>query len=1205
MLFSEDQKSAIYTKNKNILVSASAGAGKTTVLVERIIQSILNKENNINIDELLIVTFTNNAASEMKSRIYSALNQKINENNNNLNKYHLKEQLYRLNKCYISTIDSFCLKIVKKNFKILQIDPNFSIGDEAEIENLKQKTLNEFIENLYEEQNDDFLELIESYSPKIDDGNYINTFLSIYNKIQNIFDYKNWLKNSVEKLNIQDENTLLSSTFFQENFCEIKYSLNVAKNILDDIKKIFENFKNSLDKNFEIPSFFNTDFKICRELSNYLEENAYSKFINVASNLKFETFRLTNLKKLDPQAYEEIKTLRDEFKDILNSISKDYFPYSIEQTLNNNKKFYKIFRIFLKLIIEFDEKFLKLKKSEKIFTHTDIAHFCLEILLNKENKVAKEYQEKFKEIIIDEYQDINPIQDKILTSISNGKNMFMVGDMKQCIYKFRNSDPSIFREKLYNINDATEIINLNENFRSNENIINAINFVFEEIMTEELGEVSYKDNSKLKFKADFLDLDNNNINKTEKCELFLIDIKNIDIVKDEFIENLEKVELEANFIVKRIKKLVNEDKFKIFNKNTKKYELIKYKDIVILLRKKKDTVNIISKVLNENGIPTFSKASSGFFDFIEISTIVNILKIIDNPIQDLPLIAVLHSSIFCLKPEELIEIKMFSNEKIFYNSVLNYINSSSENINLNIQNKLKYFINKLKNWQELTQILSISELISFIYEDTNYYNYVGILSKGQARQANLTVFLEKSISFEKNNFNSLFNFLSYVEKMKNKNSEGEVNILAEDEDLVRIMTIHESKGLEFPVVFIPNLSINFNKMDLNETTLIHNDLGIATSIIYIPDEYKNSTLPIKFKFDTFQKRNLKLKIYNEALSEEIRVLYVALTRAKEKLILIGSQKDIKNLHQDKWENMLKNKTLLKKASSFLDWIAASLQKENPFWSVHIIDKSDITLNNNVNSKKSEEIFNFNFSKLLESAKNSSENSDYINEKLNWTYPNNIEKSLKSTSTITEIKRNYQREILGIENFSDFDLKFDYPKFYKTQLDKISAAQIGKIYHTVLEHIDFNISSLNELEIFINKLKKDNILENTELKIIDREKILNFLKSDLVKRIKNSNLVKREQHFTIGLLPEEVYSTSEYKGLKSKVLVNGIIDLYFEEKDKIILVDYKTDKTQNFLNLREKYSIQLEIYKKVLERNTGKKVKESIIYLVNSSKYFNI
>lgn len=1224
MPFTKEQEKAIYTRNKNLLVSAAAGSGKTTVLVERIIQTILNEKNNVNIDNLLVTTFTRNAAMEMKNRIYSVINEKLIENPNNS---HLKAQLYLLDKSYITTIDSFCLSVVKKNFKILNIEPNFKIGDSAEIEILKIEALNDFLENLYEEENQELLSVLNAYSSKADDTDFLEKFLLVYNKIQNIDYPKKWLKEMAETFNIANEDELFNSELFKLAINEIKINLTTANDIISKIENIFSKV---LGSDYKKPKFLIEDINTCQELISSLNNKKYSYFFEKINSLKLERLNLNGLKGHDEEK-NQVKFLRNSFKEIIEGIPKKDFPYTLKQMLRQNKKFYPIFKNFCNLLIDFDNYFMEIKKNKKTFTFNDILHFCLEILLDENltpTKVALEYKEKFKEVIIDEYQDINSIQELILSAICNENNRFMVGDMKQCIYKFRNSNPKIFIEK-YNIknDELNERIDLNQNFRSNKNVVDAINFIFEQIMDKDLGEVNYDENSKLHFSANFEDLNNENKNISEKCEFYLIDNnieKENEAVDDtlEEIKELEEIELEANLIVKRIKKLMEEDNFKVFNRNTKKYEPLDYKDIVILLRNTKTSADVFTKILNENKIPAFTKTSSGFFDFIEVSVVINILKIIDNPMQDLPLISVLHSPIFHFTADELLEIKLLSSNKIYYNEILNYINSKEEDVNLELKNKLEKFINKLKNWQKLSTILTISELISFLYEDTNYYNYIGLLTKGKTRQANLLSLLEKAIDFEKTNIQGIFNFITYVDKIKKGASEGDASILSEDENLVRIMSIHKSKGLEFPIVFVAMLGKKFNESDLTSKILIHNEYGIGATFI---DNFSESlenlemmvnsedeedsedlnypTFSARLEYDTFQKNIIKSKIKSEKLSEEMRVLYVALTRAKEKLILIGSCKDVKK-QKEKWENLSLNKNFIKtNTNSFLDWIGIVLQNENSFWESKIICKGDITSNDNgvITSK----IINFDFIEDINTSTDYSNEKVSINEKLNWVYPNMLEQNLKSKNTISEIKRNYQKEVLGLESFDDLYLNLNLPEFYKKKSSKISPLKKGTIYHTLLEHLDFNISSLNELEKLITSLKENNILKEDEINVIDKTKILDFLSSDLSKRIKNSNLVKREQPFVIGLSPFEVYNNKKYENLSSTILVNGIIDLYFEENNELVLVDYKTDKLKSKKSILDKYYIQLSIYKKALEQSTGKKVKETILCMISENKYINI
>ena len=1231
MEFMPEQKRAIFLKNKNILVSAAAGSGKTTILVERIIQTILNKENNVNIDNLLVVTFTKMAASEMKERVYKALlkNIKLNPKNN-----YLKKQIALMDKSYITTIDSFCYNILKKHFKEADIDPNFKIADNTELEILKTDAINAFLDELYENKNQNFLNLLFASSYKIDDSSFIETFLSIYNQVQNIPFFKEWLINVKNSFNISTKEQFFETEIF------LKY-VEYSKKCIQNAKEIAIVYKNlflfALGENETLPEFVDKDIELCNTLILAIENKRYNLFVDSLSNLKFSKLSLTKLKDFE-KIKEKIKFLRDNFKKLITSFADVFFDASIADIIFNQQNIYPLIKTFCDLMLEFDEYFLNIKKQKNVFSFSDISHFCINILVDKKTfeptAIAKQYQSIFSEIIIDEYQDSNSIQEIILKAISKSNNRFMVGDIKQCIYKFRQANPKIFIEKYINYekkDEQNERIDLNKNFRSNEPVVDSINFIFKQLMSIDLGDVEYDESASLNFAANYP------TNLSEKCELNIIDFTEIEPndETDSILQELNEMkmaELEANFIIKRINKLMYEEKTKIYNKETNKYEPIKFRDIVILLRSTKNTAEILAKILTQNSIPAFSKTSNGFFDFIEVVTVLNILKIIDNPLQDLPLIAVLHSPIFYFSADELLEIKLSTQKKYFYHSIMDFIKLES---NKELINKINKFLSHLLKWQDLVNFLNVKELIEYILNDTNYYNYVGLLKNGKIRQANLFSLLEKALNFENTNLSGLFSFINYIDKVKKGYSEGDANILSEDENLVRIMSIHKSKGLEFPIVFVSMLGKRFNQADLKDRIFFDEQLGLAPSFIKTIDkdlinsisEFEFDKLLPKYSFDSFNKYVIKQKIKIESFSEEMRILYVALTRAKEKLILIGSTKNVEK-QMEKWQNIIILNVkkivpdiLIQNSNSFLDWIATALIKhkkdiflnedamsldifDTSKWNVNIINRQDLILENSKNEDNIKN--NFYIIKQLDTDRDFSGFKDEIYKKLSWIYFNKLEQNIPVRKNISDIKYNYQAEILGLNSFEKPSPNFNLPNFYKTQETSVTSMKKGSIYHKILEHIDFDIFSLEQLNIFFKSLINKNILNKDDLSLIDFDKILTFLNSNLVKRIRKAKLIKRECPFVLGLSPYEVFYLEKYKNLESTILINGIIDLYFEEDGEIVLVDYKTDKVKNNIKqIIERYKIQLEIYKKALEQNTGLKVKQVLIYLLDVNKEVDV
>ena len=1203
MAFTKNQLEAINERNKNILVSAAAGSGKTTVLAERIINKII--KDRVNVDNLLVVTFTKDAAEEMKERIIKRINLELEKDNTNS---FLSEQLVRINKAQISTIDAFCSKIVRTHFKAINIDPNFRIGDKGELDILTDETLQDFLDKYYEENNKEFINLVDAFTKGSNDDNFKSIFLKIYFKSQNLPYPKKWLKDAYNQFKFSNEDEFFSSKIFLKMIDYIQDCINEVLIIFDKIKLISTgvlDFDNNVNDKSTLESFLLNEFSNFYNMLEHIKNKNFKSLIDSIYNLKYDRWKPSFLKE-NPDLKEKIKSLRDLYKKFIDEeIIKKFFSKSLQETMEDIKTIYPILYTLCNLIIEFDEYFMYIKKEKNIFTFNDIAHFCLSILIdnNQPTDIANEYKQIFDEIIIDEYQDSNSIQEKILSIISHN-NRFMVGDIKQCIYRFRQANPAIFNEKYngyFNGKLDGKRIDLNANFRSNKYVIDSINIIFENIMCEKLGEVCYDENAKLYNEAIFPEpKDNENILKN--CSLNIIDcseyVKDID---SNDILDIASDEIEANFICKKINELFSNNTM-VFDKEINKYRPIQYKDIVILMRSKTN-FDTFANILSQNNIPVYTEVSNGFYDFTEIATIINILNVLVNPLQDYALIGTMYSPIFNFSSNELLEIKLFSKDKLFYKNILNFIENSENNI---LKNKCKLFLNKIENWQNLSKSLSINELLSYIYEDSNYYNYLGLLENGSIRQANLYSLLEKAFAFEETNLHGLFNFITYINKFKLFSDDGKASILSKNENVVRIMTIHKSKGLEFPIVFLSNLSKGFNTMDNKEYVLFDEDYMFGISIFNNVDEH----MPRK-RVSSIQKSIISYKNKEESYSEEMRILYVALTRAKENLILTGCINKDFNQTLEKMENLIipdvnyiLPRYFIKAgiSNNYLAWVYTAIKNfdKNNIWDINF-ETYESVIQNNINSSIMDKP-SFNkielFYKLLNLDKNDkyTEDREKIYNNLDWKYPNLIEQSLSSTLSVSEIKRIYQTKFLNYLKPYD-TTNFTLPKFYTLSKDILTPMEIGSIYHKILENIDFSIKENDQLNKFLNNLIIKNIITEKEIEFLDKNIILNFLQTELVNRINKSNLVKRETAFTLGVKAEDIYTDTELEHNDNIILVSGIIDLYFEENDYLVLVDYKTDKTKNKNELLNRYKTQLEIYKKALEQSSGKIVKECIIYSI--------
>lgn len=1187
--WTNEQLNAITQKGNNILVAAAAGSGKTTVLVERIIRKIIN--DNVDIDKILVVTFTNAAASEMRERILTALYKQIDEDP--LNK-RLRKQIVLLNKASICTIDAFCLDIIRNNFFEIGASSNFRIADNTELELLKQEAIEETFEELYLENDDEFNKLIELYAGYKDDENLKNIILKIHNYIQSAPFPEDWLEEQIEKFNMSNI----------EDFSQTEWGKIILKNFRDEVLnsiQILESSKHQLDMITELSKFSLVVADDINQLK-FLEQNwdNWERAHEIANNLKFKTWPTD--KKVVSNLKEETKKARDNVKKRISKAVSQTFIYNTEEAVEDINAMYPILKKIKDVTLKFMEKFSEKKSNKNIMDFSDIEHYALKILLKKDEngiyqktEVAKKYEEKFNEIAIDEYQDSNLVQEYILTSISNEKNIFMVGDVKQSIYRFRQAKPELFLDKYqkYGLepNEYGQKIKLFKNFRSRENILDTTNLIFSDIMSADFGEIEYDESEYLNLGATYEE-PTENVEFAGKTELDIIDLKKEEnedgeeIEEDNSSELLEKTEIEAKFVANRIQKLIK-SKYQVYDRKTG-YRDITYKDIVILLRATSNTANVFEKELLNLNIPVFSDQAENYLESIEIRTITSLLKIIDNPYRDIPLVTVMRSIIGDFTDNELIEIRLTQNEGYFYDSLKEA--KASPKIDGKLKEKVINFLDKLNKWREEERYLPLNEFIQKIYEETDYYNYVRLMPNGQVRKANLKMLLDRAKDYEKISFKGLFNFIRYLEKVKSSNSDlSSAKVIGENENVVRIMSIHKSKGLEFPVAIISRTDKKFNQKDLNESILLHQDIGFGMQYI----NYDR-----KIEYTTATKEAIKIKTKEESIAEEMRILYVALTRAKEKLIITGVENDFtKSIEQKKElleiyekENDKINHLVLKKYLSYLEWIELVYLNHQDI-------ENQITLNKIAKKDvlKAEENQEEQEKRNIELP----EKIDYekINEILNWQYKYKEMTNIQSKMSVTKIKELKNNET---QKQQHIEIK---PKFMLDKT-KVSSAERGTIIHLILQKLDFTKEySKEELAQFVNNLCTKNIITQIQKDSIDIEKIYQIINTQFIKNLKNAKEIKKETPFYTYINTKEIYNTQN----SENILVQGIIDLYYiNQQNEVILVDYKTDYVEGSgEELIDKYKVQLEIYKKALEESLKEKVKHVYIYSIYLNKEIEI
>lgn len=1305
--WTEDQQKAILTRDCNLLVAAAAGSGKTAVLVERIIKIVTDEHRPTDIDKLLVVTFTNAAASEMRERIGEAISRELHKNPQSK---LLQRQLTLLNKSSITTIHSFCLEVIRSNFHIVDLDPNFRIADQTEAVLLKQEALEELFEeryasiiieedkNLEENKNQEgdknlkvdssflnlveapnFLKLVEAYSNNKEDLALQAIVLNLYNFSMSATNPTKWLRQKAEDFNIKEGYSFSDTPWAKVLIEDIKIELlGMEKVMLKALKIIEEN---------EAIELYTEVFKADLSTIADLISAAGNCFENLAALFEVLSFpKLTTIKACkDKEKQKLVQEIRNKVKKQLQELAQQSIRGNSGTALEDIKELYPLMVELSQLVIDLQEKYKAKKKERSIIDFNDFEHYCLDILMQKDEQgevvldpdgkpepstVAVQLRNKYEEILIDEYQDSNMVQETLLNIISREKigapNVFMVGDVKQSIYRFRQAKPELFLSKYNsyskNQGDKKRKITLYKNFRSREQVINAVNYIFKQIMCKNIGELDYTDEEALNLGAQFQDQDPNHQGIVGGAvELHLIEKELQDVTdenadtaeevenqeesgdfqsKEDDEENATNIQLEARIVAKRIKELMEhnkEDAFKVYDKNIKAYRFVEYKDIVILLRATSNWAPSFLEELKLEGIPVYADTGTGYFATIEIQIIMSLLQIIDNPRQDIPMLSVLRSPIGGFTAEELVDIRIGQREIGFYEAMINLTTATTEEAveeeqekaeekaEEKVIKKLNKFLEKLNRWRELCKHMPIDEFIWHLYTDTGYYGYIGAMPAGTQRQANLRVLFQRARQYEETSYKGLFNFINFINKLKISSGDmGSAKTLGENENVVRIMSIHKSKGLEFPVVFLSGAGKNFNLMDINKSILFHHELG------YGPDYVD----PIRrISYPTILKQALKKKIKIESLSEEMRVLYVAFTRAKEKLIITGAMKNIeRNLNrmssslEESGEKLGEYEIL--KAKSYLDWIVPAIIRHEdgkPLRELIEIEDSNVKL---LSHPASFEVRFWNRDHIVKAASEEEEISISTGEKLKalqeetteGQFTEEIEKRLgfkykyeKSTKmptvlTVTELKRKFNIELTeGTSSNMYMPRLISKPKFLE-ETKGLTPAEKGTAMHSVVQRLDLTkVATVSEIDAQIQILIEKRLISSEEGKAVRREKLVKLFKTPLGQRMIKAytlNLLKREIPFHIEIsstdvdksLPKDIYG-------EEKIILQGIIDCYFEEDGEIILVDYKTDSviSGEVNSIIEKYKSQLDYYARALKATLGTQVKESYLYLFSSDE----
>lgn len=1158
------------------------------------IQKIIKQK--LDIDKILVVTFTNAAASEMRQRILDAIYQKLEEEPED---EHMQRQLTLISKASICTIHAFCLEIIKNHFYNIEVSPNFRIGDTTEMEILKQEVLEDIFENKYLEQNEEFLKLIHTYTNYSGDDNLKEILLKIYQYIQSSPFPEQWLEEKVEEFNVKDK---LDQDFANTIWGQIL--LTNFKEELDSCIIELTSIKQDLEKYIELDKFKNTilvDIEKLEEIGANFD--SWDKVYHLTQQMKFDKWPTD--KKIALEAKEVAKGKRDEVKKRFSRIQSRILIYDSKQANQDIYAMYPILVVMKKIILEFEQEFAKRKREKNIIDFHDIEHFALKILVQDKEptKVAKQYQEKFVEIAIDEYQDSNLVQEYILSTISNGHNLFMVGDVKQSIYKFRQARPELFISKYetYQLKDNKQEkedlkIQLFKNFRSRNNILQVTNLIFQEIMSKKLGDIEYNKKEYLNLGANYEE-PQSKINYAGKTELHIINLKEqVEKENEEEIERIEDIVVEAKLVAKKIKEIIN-SKYQVYDKK-QGYREVTYKDIVILLRSTAILAPIYEKELNALEIPVFSDTSTQYLEATEIQTMMALLKIIDNPMQDIPLVCVMRSMIGGFDDNELIRIKLEGSGNNFYQVLVEAKNKVEEKL----KDKIENLLTKLEQWRREQEYMSLEEFIWKLYLDTGYYHYVGLMPNGVLRQANLKMLFEQAKQYESSSFKGLFQFINFINKLKNSNGDmSSAKLIGENEDVVRIMSIHKSKGLEFPVVFLSGTGKQFNLQDLNNNILLHQDLGLGAKYV----NYER-----RIEYNTLAKEAIRYQTKLETLSEEMRILYVALTRAKEKLIITGLCKDFEKESKKKQEllQMYQEdkiaKNILVQYKSYLDWLLLVYLKNK----AQIEDKIALTTYTKECMIKDTKVVQETVKKnqieqIKEKVKNREVNVN-LEKKLEWEYAYLRATTLPTKTSVTKIKELKNQKKIEKEKLKKKQLIVERssPKFLQEE-EKITSAQKGSFIHLCIQKMDEQLEyDSKKIKDMIQEMVVKERITKKEADAISVEQLLQYTKSELFQQLKYAKKVCKEQPFYRLLPASQIYEEEN----KEEILVQGIIDLYYiNNEDQLILVDFKTDYAKQEQELVQKYKEQLVMYKEAIEISFNRKVDKMYIYSIYLQKQIEI
>jgi ATP-dependent helicase/nuclease subunit A len=1265
-MWTKAQQKVIDTRNKNLLVSAAAGSGKTAVLVERIISMISEGVNPLDIDHLLVVTFTNAAAAQMRDRIGKALDKKLTHEPANA---HLQRQVSLLQSAHITTIHSFCLNVIRNYFHHIDLDPSFKMAEESEITLMKSDIIADVLEKWYEEEREDFFRLIESYSHSKSDAPIEDLVLSLYNFAMSNPWPRAWLDSLGKAFRLDTIDDMNKAPWMKEL---ISYVSGVITDLMKKLDTAISICNEADGPKAYLPALI-SDREMLSALMNI---TSYEGYAYAFSNISYT--RLSSKKQEDVPEYKKnrVKGLRDELKKGIKDLTSSFFFAPIEDILKDMQSVGSLMETLAELTKDFMDAFAAKKEEKNLIDFNDLEHFALRILIEEKDgeiaptRAAMELSEHFDEILIDEYQDSNLVQETILKAISREHiglaNRFMVGDVKQSIYKFRLAMPELFLEKYKSFSTCDEDengninvnqrIDLDKNFRSRKTVLDFVNLIFRQIMTEPVGGIRYDDAASLKYgelyeelmlkKDEDLGPDIRNriaqdvelilVTEEEAAEeegeggqtdnevvsgdtTDVINEKKIELYDEEEEIQYTRKELEARAIARRIKELTDPERgLLLFDKDENgnlTHRPARLSDIVILLRTMTGWSDVFVNTLMQEGIPAYADTGTGYFQTIEIMTILNMLRIIDNPRQDIPITGVLYSRIGGFSSEELTHIRLIDRKETMYKACLLY---AKEGSNEDLKKKVNGFLDMLHSLRDMMKYTPIHELIQRILDMTGYSYYVMAMPGGDRRKANIDMLISLAVGFEKGSYRSLFHFIRYVEKLQKYDVDyGEASVSGEQEDIVRIMSIHKSKGLEFPVVFVGGLSKQFNMQDQRSKILFDVDYGAGPDYIDIENRTRIATL---------LKKVIQKKSQIDSLGEELRVLYVAMTRAKEKLIMTGYLKSVKDLDKGKDFSFYE----LMSTKSYMDLVLPAMNNAfTDYMTVKLLRKSDIVLEEMVKQAFLQQDSKDIEADMAGDIRNEAIKKE-IEKRLYYKYPYTDEAKLKVKLSVSELKKlgqfvddedsellygntdvevditEVESDVVIVEKEAYINENQYIPEFIKGTGAELTGTDRGTLYHKVLELLKLSrVNSYEDLHRELEDMAGAGKITKEDIGKLNTQNIFRFTQSDVAGRIikaEAAGRVYREKQFVLGLAASDVYPGNDSDEL---ILVQGIIDLFFEEDGELVLLDYKSDIVEDESRLIDRYRVQLIYYKKALEQILNKRVKEMIIYSLYLGKEIQV